>query len=288
MKSRDGKVVPLNIHDIQLMKIRGEKIVVHSPMDFNTAQMVDEAGADIVIIGDSLPTMILGADPNTLGSTMQGVLFFTERITRGITRAVIVSGVPYGAYQESNDKAIQNAVQLVKAGAHSVKIQGANDTVLERIKRIIEIGIPVMGHVGLTPHYIRQIGRFRAVGKTAKEARQVYDDVKKLEDVGVWAIEMECVAERVAEEITKRTPVPIIGIGSGNVTDGQSLAFHDILGLLKRQKPKHSKCYVNLWPICVDALKEFTQEVKQTKFPTAEHSFRIQEDEYEEFYNSLE
>lgn len=278
----------LTIHDLQKMKDRGERIVCNSPIDYNTGQMVEEAGADMIIVGDSLPTMTLGNAPNTLRSTMEGVLFCLRRISPAIKRAVIVAGVPYGAYHESTDLSIRNSAQLIKEGAHSVKIQGANETVLTRIKGIIDAGVPVMGHVGLMPHYLRQIGRFRAVGRNAEEALRVYDDVKRLEEAGVWSIEMECVAAKVADEISKRTRIPIIGIGSGNGTDGQSLAFQDIVGWQKHLKPKHAKCYEDIWPICVKALRDFSEEVKNASFPNEGHSFSISDDECERFKNHLE
>ncbi|MCL4417928.1 MAG: 3-methyl-2-oxobutanoate hydroxymethyltransferase [Actinobacteria bacterium] len=288
MSSVENKQVKnLTINDIQDMKDRNEKIVVHSPMDYNTALMVEEAGADLIIIGDSLPTMILGGEPYTFCSTMDEVIFFVSRISQAVKRAVVIAGMPYGSLQESNEQAIHNAIQLVKAGAHSVKIQGATKTILKRIRSIIDVGIPCMGHVGMMPHFIRQIGGFKSIGKTCREALQVYNDVKELERIGVWSIEIECVAQKVAHEISKRTRIPLIGIGSGVGTDGQSLCFHDILGLQKKIKPKHSKCYVDIWSICVKALNEFSREVKESNFPTADHSFQISDEEFNEFLNNL-
>ncbi len=205
------------------------------------------------------------------------------RVSPAVEKGLVMAGYPYGGYQESDKQVIRNAIKFIKAGANFVKIQGSTETALRRIKSVIDIGIPCMGHVGLTPHSLNMIGGFKVIGKVFEEAKKVYEDVMKLQEIGISLIEMECVPAVVAKEISRKTEIPIIGIGSGNGTDGQVLAFQDILGLQKTQNPRHVKKYVDLWTPCVNGLKDFIDEVKDCSFPAPEHSFEIVEEEFDEF-----
>jgi 3-methyl-2-oxobutanoate hydroxymethyltransferase len=281
------KVKQLTIHDLQSMKDRGEKIVMVNAYDYNTAQIVEEAGVDLVALGGALSSMILAGERTSLRASMEDVLFMLERVAPAINHAVLIAAMPYGSYHVSNQQAISNAIRLMKAGAHTVKMQGTG-VILDRLKSVIDAGIPCMGHVGLTPQYIHKLGGYRAFGKVNEEAVKVYDDVKQLEEVGVWAIEMECVPEKVAAEICTRTKIPIFGIGSGIGTDGQTLAIHDIWGFQRTIAPKMAKRYVDLWPLCVNAIKEYAEEVRGGAFPTEANSFKISESEFVKFMNYLE
>ena len=287
MGGEPKKNKPLTIPDLLTMKARSEKIVVVPVWDYNTTVMAEEAGADIVAVGGATAAMMMGGEPHALRASMEDVLFLLRRITPAVKRAVIFAAMPYGSFHVSNEQAVRNAVQLVKAGAHCLKMQ-ASGPLHERVKAVVDAGIQCIGHVGLLPQYIHTLGRFRVVGKTFEEAATVYREVKALEEIGVWAIEMECVPAKVAREISKRVKIAILGIGSGLGTDGQILALVDILGLQRTIMPKFTKRYADLWPVCINALKEYAKEVRTKAFPTKEHSFSISDKEFEKFMDHLE
>lgn len=278
---------PLTIPELKRMKERGEKIVLAPVWDYNTTMMAEEAGAHMVSVGGATGAMMLGGQPHALRAEMEDVLFLTRNMAAAVKRTVSFCAMPYGSFHLSNEQAIGNAIRLVKAGAHSVKMQ-ASGPLLERVKAVIDAGVQFIGHVGLLPQYIHKLGGYRIVGRTSDEAIALYREVKNLEELGAYAIEMECVPAKVAAEISKRASIPILGIGSGSGTDGQILALVDIWGLQRTVTSKFAKRYVDLWPVCVDALKKFIGEVETNQFPTGKHSFKIPDEAFEKFMDHVE
>jgi len=270
----------LTIHDIRAMKTRGEKISATTAFDFNMACIAEEAGIEIIVTGAAM--MVMAGKKNTLSAGMQDTLFHLKLINNGIRRAVVQCGMPFGSYQVSNEKAVENAIKLVKEGADSVKLEGAG-VIADRVHAINSAGIPVASHLGMTPHYLSKIGGFRSVGRTAEEAVEIYKDAKLLQDAGAWSIELECVPFRVAEVISRKLNLVTIGIGSGAGCDVQLLISHDIIGMQKMLKTKFAKKYADTWGISVNALKQYRGEVKDGLFPTEEYSFSIDENEFQKF-----
>lgn len=268
----------LTIRDLQEMRRKGDKFCNTTACDCNTAQMVDEAGIEIIGAGGALVSMVMKGEPNPFRATMEEVLFLLTGVARGTKRAIVSAGLPYGSFQESDAQAIRNAMRLVKAGAHYVKVEGTSDLMLQRMKAMIDVGIPVQGHVGLSPQLMCETGGFRVVGKSAAEAMKVWDDMRRLEDVGVFMVEMECVPYRLAAEFCEKTSMLVTGIGSGPDTHGQALMREDILGLQRRMSPKMVKKFAELWSPAVEALRAFSEETKGNQFPAAEHMFEINDD----------
>jgi len=213
-------------------------------------------------------------------------MFFLKLLCPGVKRAHIWCGMSFGSYQVSNEQAVQNAIMLIKAGADSVKLEGA-EIIADRINAIKSAGIPVSGHLGFTPQYISKLGGYRSVGRSASEAIKLYKDSLLLEEAGAWSIELECVPHKVAEVISKKLKIPTIGTGSGKECDGQALISHDILGFQRTISPSFSKEYVNLWDISVDAFKRYVLEVKGCSFPPAEKTIPISDDEFNKFLDEV-
>lgn len=260
------------------MKARGERITVLSAYDYPTARMIDEAGVDVVLVGDSLGNVILGYK-DTLAVTMDEMIHHTKAVARAVKRALVVGDMPFMSYQASAADAIRNAGRFLKEGhAEAVKIEGGRGMV-EKVEAIVQSGIPVMGHLGLTPQWIHQLGGFRVSGKTEAAARAILDDAKKLEEAGVFSIVLECVPWQLAKLVTKKCSVPTIGIGSGPHCDGQVLVLHDLLGLAGPHVPKFVKRYAQLEGVIGKAIAEFRDEVKTGRFPSLEHSYEMPGDE---------
>jgi 3-methyl-2-oxobutanoate hydroxymethyltransferase len=270
----------LHIKDIIVMKEKGEKIAATSAFDYNMACIAEEAQIELIVTGAAM--MVMAGKKNTLSADMEDTIFYLRLIQNGIKRAVVQCGLPFGSYQVSNEKAVENAIRLVREGADSVKLEGSG-LIADRVNAINSAGIPVASHLGLTPHFISKIGGFRSVGRTADEATQLYKDAKLLQDAGAWSIELECVPYKVAEIISKKLKVVTIGIGSGAGCDCQLLISHDIIGMQRSLKTKFAKKYADVWEIAVDAISQYKNEVKENKFPTQEHSFSIEEDEFQRF-----
>lgn len=262
---------------IREMKERNEPITVLTAYNYPTARMVDEAGIDSILVGDSVANVILGYE-NTLPVTMDEMLHHTRAVARAAKRALVIGDMPFLSYQASTSDAVRNAGRFLKnAGASAVKVEGGRG-VIDRIEAIIGAGTPVMGHLGLTPQWIHQFGGFKVQGKTRKAARVIIEDAKKLEEVGVFSIVLESVPSELAKIVTEEVSVPTIGIGAGPYCDGQVLVLHDLLGL-SGMSPKFVKKYADLTPIVQEALSSFREEVKSREFPTEEHSFKMDEEE---------
>jgi 3-methyl-2-oxobutanoate hydroxymethyltransferase len=263
---------------IREMKDSGERVVMVAAYDYPTARMLDEAGIDAVLVGDSLGSVILGYR-NTLSVTMDEMIHHTKAVTRGVKRALVVGDMPFMSYQASTEDAIRNAGRFLKEGhAEAVKVEGGRG-MIKKIEAIIQSGVPVMGHLGLTPQWYHQFGGFRVRGKTESTARMILEDAQRLERAGAFSIVLECVPWQLAKLVTEKVEVPTIGCGAGPCCDGQVLVLHDILGLTGPHMPKFVKRYAELDDVVAKALTNFKQDVKTGKFPTLEHSYDMPSEE---------
>lgn len=252
------------------MKQAGEPIVCVTAYDYSMARLVDEAGIPVVLVGDSLGNVMLGYD-STLPVTLDDMLHHTRAVVRGAKDALIVTDMPFMTYNTSVEDALRNAGRLLQeGGAQAVKLEGGA-FVAGTVRCLTENGIPVMGHLGLTPQSVHQLGGYRVQARTAGQARRLLDDALALEDAGAFSIVLEMVPGNVAQAVTERLTVPTIGIGAGPGCDGQIQVLHDILGLGPRQ-PRHAKRYADLNAITLDALRAYRDEVSARSFPTAEHT----------------
>lgn len=260
------------------MKDRMEKIVMLTAYDHPTARMVDEAGIDAILVGDSLGNVVLGYR-DTLAVTMDEIVHHTKAVARGTKHALVIGDMPFLSYQASTEDAIRNAGRLIKEGqAEAVKVEGGR-SVIDKVEAIIGAGIPVMGHLGLTPQWIHQFGGFKVRGKTVDAARLIADDARMLEKAGVFSIVLECMPWQLAKMITEKVEAPTIGIGAGPYCDGQVLVIHDLLGLSGGFAPKFVKKYAQLGSVAAKALATYKEEVKSGKFPSLEHSYEMKGDE---------
>ena len=252
------------------MKQAGEPIVCVTAYDYTMAQLVGEAGIPVVLVGDSLGNVVLGYD-STLPVTLDDIIHHTRAVVRGAKDALIVADMPFMTYNVSVEDALRNAGRLLQeGGAQAVKLEGGA-FVAGTVRCLTENGIPVMGHLGLTPQSVHQLGGYRVQGRTAGQARRLLDDALTIEDAGAFAIVLETVPGNVAQAVTERLAVPTIGIGAGPGCDGQIQVVHDILGLGTRQ-PRHARRYAELNAVTLDALRAYKDEVSARSFPTAEHT----------------
>lgn len=262
----------LTVPEIIKMKSRGEKIAMLTAYDTPIARLLDEAGVEIILVGDSVGPVVAGY-PNTLPVTVEEMIYHTKAVVRGVKRALVVIDMPFMSYQVSVEEARKNAGRMIKeSGAEAVKLEGGAN-MKEVIKAITEIDIPVMGHIGLTPQSIHRMGGY----KIQRQREKLLEDAHAVEEAGAFSVVLECVPEEIAEEITQRLSIPTIGIGAGIHCDGQVLVVHDLLGLLGDFRPKFVKRYVELGPLIVKAAKDFVREVKEGAFPTPEHVFHLEE-----------
>jgi 3-methyl-2-oxobutanoate hydroxymethyltransferase len=268
------KEMRITIDNIKEMKFKKEKIVMLTAYDYPTAKLVDEANVPIILVGDSLGMVVLGYD-STIPVTMEDMLHHTKAVSRGTKHALVVSDMPFMTYHTSSTDAMRNAARfLQEAGSHAVKLEGGR-VVTETVKRIVDCGIPVMGHIGLTPQSIHQLGGYKLQGKTPEAAKYLLDDACALEQAGAFAIVLELMPSGLSKLITKSVSIPTIGIGSGADCDGQVQVIHDILGLFNDFVPKHAKQYAILADIIKAAISNYMIEVKSGTFPTSAHSSSI-------------
>jgi 3-methyl-2-oxobutanoate hydroxymethyltransferase len=271
----------MNLLKLRKMKAAGEKIVMLTAYDYPGARLADEAGVDIILVGDSLGTAVLGYG-NTLAVTMDDMLHHTKAVTRAVKQAMAVSDMPFMSYQVSVAGAVANAGRfLQEAGAHGVKLEGGMETI-PAISKIIDAGIPVMGHLGFTPQSVHRIGGALFQGKTAAKAVRLLEDALRLEDAGVFALVLELVPLEAAELISGRLQIPTIGIGSGPKCDGQVLVYHDALGLNADFQPKHSRVFASAGEVIRAGIDSYVQEVRQGSFPTNSHTRMMEPAELEE------
>lgn len=275
IRSREGWIMAekVSIVTLQEMKANGEKITMLTAYDYPTALLVDRAGIDMILVGDSLGMTVLGLD-STVPVTMEDMLHHTRAVMRGVQRCFVVADMPFMSYNITREEAIRNAGRLVKeAGAHAVKLEGGTE-IAPTVKAIVDAGIPVLGHLGLTPQTATKLGGYKVQGRTPEAAQKILEDARALQQAGVMGVVLECVPEALANEITGMLEVPTIGIGAGAGCDGQVLVFHDMLGLFDRFQPRFVKRYRNLAAEIVAALQEYKDEVRRGVFPAEEHTFR--------------
>lgn len=262
-------------------KQRGERLVCLTAYDYPTARIVDEAGIDIILVGDSLGNVVLGYG-NTVPVTLDEILIHLKAVRRAVQRALLVADMPYGTFHTGEDDAVKNALRLVKeGGAEAIKLEGGHKRV-QLVKRLVDEEISVMGHIGLTPQSINQLGAYRVQGKTAKAARQLIDDAKALEDAGACAIVLEVVPREIAERITETVNIPTIGIGAGAHCDIQVLVIHDMLGLSFGKQARFVRPYANLRELMTEAVTKFADDVRNGTYPSMEESYTLPADAAEE------
>ncbi len=276
----------LTIFDLQAKVDRGEKIFQVTAVDFPTAQLVDRAGIDCILIGDSLGMTALGYS-STVPVTMDEMIHHAKAISRAAKRSILVGDLPLGAYHACAADAVNSAMRMVKeGGADVVKLEGGEDFA-PMAEAVVRAGIPVMAHIGLTPQLMSKLGGFKVQGKDASAGVQLLQDALAMERAGCFAIVLEAIPDRVAQLITERLRIPTIGIGAGPHCDGQNLVLHDMVGLFDRFAPKFVKKYADCWSLISKALGEFQDEVRNGQFPLAEHSFTMKEDEYQALLRQL-
>lgn len=286
MSMEQNPTKKLTVSDIIEMKKKGQKITVTTAYDYAMATIADDAGIDVILVGGSLGMAVLGYK-TTIPVTQQDIEHHLRPVARAVKRSLVVAPLSFGACQVSNEQAIENAIRLMQAGADSVKTQGAG-IIIERTGAIVEANIPCMGHGGLAPQYISQVEGFKAVGKMAEDSKKIYDDCFALQEKGAWGIELECASAEVADVITRKLRIPIIGTGSGVMCDGQYLNLYDALGLLKSFKPRFAKRYINFYELGVENLKRYCSEVREGSFPTHEQSIKIPKEELKAFLKKIE
>jgi 3-methyl-2-oxobutanoate hydroxymethyltransferase len=268
----------LTLTELAEKKEHGERIVMVTAYDYPTARLADEAGLDLVLVGDSAAMTVLGHD-STVPATMDEMVMLTRAAARGARRPLLIADMPFGSFQLSDEDALRNAIRFVKeAAAEAVKLEGAG-TSLSRVRAIVAAGIPVMGHVGLTPQSATMLGGLRAQGRTATKALQLLDDARALEAAGCFAVVLEAVPAAVAARITQALSVPTIGIGSGPGCDGQVLVLHDLLGLYQGGTARFVKRYADVGSTIKEALGRFAADVREGAFPEEEHTYSIPEEE---------
>lgn len=255
-------------------KARGEKLVCLTAYDYPTARVVDEAGVDIILVGDSAGNVVFGYG-NTVPVTLEEMIQAVRTVKRGVQRALIVADMPYGSYHVNQDETVRNALKLVKeAGAEAVKLEGGANRV-DIVKRLVDEEIPVMGHIGLTPQSINKLGNYRVQGKTSETAQKIIEEAKMLEDAGAFSVVLELVPREIAEIITESLLIPTIGIGAGAACDIQVLVLHDLLGLSFGKLPRFVRPYANLRETMTDAITRWAEDVRNGAYPSAEESYGL-------------
>lgn len=264
-------------------KIKNEKISMLTAYDYSLAAMVDEAGIDMILVGDSLGMVSLGYE-NTLSVTMEDMIHHTKAVVRGTQHAMVVGDMPFLSYHVSIEEAVRNAGRFIQeAGCQAIKLEGGEERVAT-VRAILDAQIPVCAHIGLTPQSVNQFGGFKVQGKDLETAKKLIRDAKLLEEAGVFAIVLEGVPTKLAQRITAELTIPTIGIGAGHFCDGQVLVINDMLGMFKGHIPKFVKKFTNLEPLIMEALKAYKSEVEAGTFPGPEHGFTIQDDVLEKLY----
>ena len=267
----------------QERKNNGSKITVLTAYDFSMARILDDAGVDCILVGDSLGMTMLGYE-DTLSVTMEDMIHHTKAVKRGVKNAMVVADMPFLSYHISVEEAVRNAGRFIKeAGAHAVKLEGGY-AVKSKIEAILEAQIPVMGHLGLTPQSLNVFGGFKVQGKSEEQAKKLIEEAKLLESLGCFAIVLECVPEKLARLVTEQLHIPTIGIGAGAGCDGQVLVVQDMLGMYTEMTPKFVKSYAHLKEDIHQAVHSYCEEVKQGLFPEEQHTFKIDEEILKKLY----
>lgn len=263
---------PVTVHDLLQMKARGERIVVLTCYDALFARLLDDSGVDILLVGDSVNQVLAGAD-STLSATLDQMIYHTKIVRRGAERSMVLCDLPFLTYQVSREEAVRNAGRVMQeTGCHGVKLEGGRP-IAATVRALVEVGIPVMGHLGLTPQSVHALGGYRVQGRDDQTAARLKEDAKALEEAGAFALVLELVPAPLASAITKSLAIPTIGIGAGPACDGQVLVLHDMLGLNDRFAAKFVKRYAQLAAEVREAVRLFGAEVREGRYPGPEHSF---------------
>ncbi|SPZ51141.1 3-methyl-2-oxobutanoate hydroxymethyltransferase [Sarcina ventriculi] len=271
------------ILDFKKAKENNERISMLTAYDYSSAKLIDEAGIDAILIGDSLGMVSLGYE-DTLSVTMEDMIHHTKAVARATKNALVVADLPFMSYQTSVYDAVYNAGRLIKEGrAHAVKLEGGIE-MCDRIEAIVKSSIPVMAHIGLTPQSVNALGGFKVQGKDEKAAKALIEAAKAVEKAGAFAVVLECVPAKLAEIVTKELNIPTIGIGAGAQCDGQVLVYQDMIGMFSGFTPKFVKKYANIGDMMKEAFEGYNKEVKNGSFPSQEHTFKISEDVIEKLY----
>jgi 3-methyl-2-oxobutanoate hydroxymethyltransferase len=277
----------LPLTELREMKARRQPVVMVTAYDAPGGRLADQAGADLVLVGDSAAMTVLGHE-STVPATMDEMLVLTRAVTRGARRPLVVADMPFGSFQVSDDDATRNAIRFVKeAGADAVKLEGAGPT-LSRVRAIVGAGIPVMGHLGLTPQSATMLGGFKAQGRSAEKALALVSDARALEAAGCFSLVLEAVPAPVARRVTERLAIPTIGIGAGADCDGQVLVWHDLLGLYEGRAARFVKRYADVGDVIRMALEAYAEDVRARRFPEEQHTYAIPDEELEVFERALE
>ncbi|UII21814.1 3-methyl-2-oxobutanoate hydroxymethyltransferase [Fulvivirga ligni] len=262
----------ITTHQLQEMKNRGEKISMLTAYDFSMARILDQAGIDILLVGDSASNVMAGHE-TTLPITLDQMIYHAASVVRGVDRAFVVVDLPFGSYQGDSSEALRSAIRIMKeSGAHAVKIEGGKE-IEDSVKRILSAGIPIMGHLGLTPQSIYKFGTYSVRAKEEEEANKLVSDAKLLEELGCFSIVLEKIPAALAQKVAEKVSIPIIGIGAGGGVDGQVLVVQDMLGMNKEFKPKFLRRYADLDQVITDAVVGFVNDVKASDFPNESESY---------------
>ena len=276
----------LPLPELAEMTRRGDRIVMITAYDAPSGRIADQAGVDLILVGDSAAMVVLGHD-STVPATMDEMLMLTRAVTRGARRPLVIADLPFGSYHVSDEQALESAIRFVKeAGADAVKLEGAGP-MLARVRALTGAGIPVMGHIGLTPQTATMLGGFKAQGRTADKAVRLYEDALALQEAGCFSLVLEAVPSPVAAAITEALEIPTIGIGAGTHCDGQVLVWHDLLGLYAGTAPRFVKQYAELAPVIGEAVGRYASEVRDGTFPETRHTYSIPDDELEVFADAV-
>ena len=279
--------VKLALPELEAMKREGRPIVMVTAYDYPSGRLADQAGIDVVLVGDSAAMTVLGHE-STVPASMDEMLMLARATVRGARRPLVVGDMPFGSFQVSDEDAVRNGVRFVKdAGVDAVKLEGAGP-MLSRVRALVGAGIPVMGHLGLTPQTATMLGGLRAQGRTAEKARRLLDDAVALEDAGCFAVVLEAVPAPVAARVTEALRVPTFGIGSGGSCDGQVLVLHDLIGLYDGRPARFVRRYAEVGAVVTEALERFATDVRERRFPADEHTYEIPAAELERFRASLD
>src|SRR5436190_9417517 len=270
--SVNKEVKKVTTNTLQKMKSNGEKISMITAYDFSFAKIFDSAGIDVILVGDSASNVMAGHE-TTLPITLDQIIYHASSVIRGIDRCLVVVDIPFGYYQSNSDIALASAVRIMKeTGAHAIKLEGGEE-VLDSVKRIISAGIPVMGHLGLTPQSIYKFGTYNVRAKEEEEANKLRNDAKLLEEAGCFGIVLEKIPAQLAKEVTESVSIPTIGIGAGKYCDGQVLVMHDMLGINTEFKPRFLRQYLNLYEQVNNAVQQYVNDIKTKSFPSDSESY---------------
>ena len=272
MSTAKKDIKKVTTHQLQEMKSRGEKISMLTAYDFSYAQIIDDAGIDVILVGDSASNVMAGHD-STLPITLDQMIYHAQSVIRAIDRALVVVDLPFGSYQGNSSEALRSAIRIMKeSGAHSVKLEGGSE-VIESVKRILSAGIPIMGHLGLTPQSIYKFGTYTVRAKEKEEADKLKQDALLLEEAGCFALVLEKIPAKLAKEVAESVKIPVIGIGAGNDVDGQVLVLHDMLGVTKEFSPRFLRRYLNLYDDIKGAVGQYISDVKSKDFPNKKEQY---------------